>query len=354
MSDDRRRALAASLHGIADAYLVTNIVNVRYLTGFTGSTAALLVSADGSAVLATDGRYEVQARQQTPGVDVLVTRRLSGDLVAHASGANRRRIAIERHAITLTGYDAMLDIADESVEFVDGEQRVERLRAVKDEGEIALLTEACRITDEAFAAILGELRPGVAEKDIAWRLREHMRARGADIAFDSIVAFGPDSARPHHSPGDRPLAVGDLVKMDFGACVGGYHADMTRTVCCGAASEWQRELHSLVVDIQQVARGEIRPGAVPVELDAATRARIEQAGHDVAHGLGHGVGLEIHESPFLVPESTAARLVDRVAVTVEPGIYLPGRGGIRIEDTVLVSADGAESLTTAPRELIEI
>ena len=353
-TEGRRRALATSIGDVADAYLTTKVVNVRYLTGFTGSNAALLVDADGAALLATDGRYATQAAQQAPDLRVVVARRLAGELLAHAAGRSLKRIGIERHAITLTAFDEMRSAADERLEFVDAGECVEALRAVKDEAEIALLKEACRITDAAFAAVITELRPGLTEVDVDWQLREQLRRHGAEPAFDSIVAFGPDSARPHHSPTDRALAKGDLVKMDFGACVEGYHADMTRTICCGPAQDWQRDLHALVGSIQQEARAEIRPGAVPVELDASTRARIEQAGYDVAHGLGHGLGLEIHESPFLVPGSTADRLVDRVAVTAEPGIYLPGKGGVRIEDTMLVSANGAESLTAAPRELIEI
>jgi len=338
----------------ADACLITKPVNVRYLTGFTGSTAAVLVGSDGAAVLATDGRYVTQAAGECPDVDLLETRRLGPALVEHARQAGLRRLAIERHYVTLASYDVLRDAADDVIEFGDGNEAVEGLRAVKDDDEIAALTAACRVTDEAMAAVLPALRPGISELDIAWRLREEMRARGAEPAFDSIVAFGPDSARPHHQPTSRLLERGDLVKLDFGACVDGYHADMTRTVSCGTAADWQRDLHALVMTLQAQARAEVMPGAVPVDLDTATRTRIEQAGHDVAHGLGHGVGLEIHESPFLVPDSAAARLVDRVAVTVEPGVYLPGRGGVRIEDTVLVTADGAEPLTTSPRELIEI
>lgn len=351
---DRRNRFARSIPSGVDAFLVTGLVNVRYLSGFTGSSAAMLMWPDGQGMLATDGRYETQAAQESPDVDLLVTRRGGPSLVEHAQMAGARRIAIERGHLSLSAYDVLVDAAGDDVEFVDGEEAVEAMRAVKDDGEIALLAAACRVTDEVFAAVVADLRPGLTELDVAWQLRTEMHRRDAEPAFDSIVAFGPNSARPHHQPTDRPLAHADLVKMDFGARVDGYHADMTRTICCGAAADWQRDLHGLVATIQADARAEVRSGALPVELDTATRARIEDAGYDVAHGLGHGVGLEIHESPFLVPESTAARLVDRVAVTVEPGIYLPGRGGVRIEDTVLVSAGGAEPLTTSPRELIEI
>jgi Xaa-Pro aminopeptidase len=189
---------------------------------------------------------------------------------------------------------------------------------------------------------------------VSWMLIEELQTRGAETSFPSIVAFGANSARPHHSPTDRTLERGDLVKVDFGALVDGYHADMTRTIVVGPAADWQRELHALVHEIQQDCRDQVRPGALPAQLDAHARGLVEDAGYDVAHGLGHGVGLEIHEAPFLVDRSPADTLVERVPVTVEPGIYLPGRGGVRIEDTVVVTADGAEPLTRSPRELLVI
>src|SRR5437868_4006531 len=333
----RRQSLSAAFPPGVDAFLVTGLTNVRYLSGFTGSNAALLVSSDGEAFLATDGRYALQAAAECPDVEVTVTRSLAPTLVSRAAVGNQvRRLAIEHQHVTLASFAQLQEAAAHALEFVNGEQAVERLRAVKDTEEIAVIAAACRITDETFAAVLNRIRPGVTERDIECELRRLMHERGAEPAFDSIVAFGPNSAEPHHDPTNRELAAGDLVKLDFGAALDGYHSDMTRTVVCGPPAHWQRELHDLVRVVQEEARALVQPGAVPVELDAAVRARIESTGHDVAHGLGHGVGLEIHESPFLVPGSTAARLVDRVAVTVEPGIYLPGRGGVRIEDTGLV------------------
>jgi Xaa-Pro aminopeptidase len=337
-----------------DGVLVTALVNIRYLTGFTGSNAALLVAADGATVLATDGRYATQAAQQAPGVEVLVTRSLGPDLVALAERQGLRRLGIERRHVSLTSYDALLATAGESVELVDAGEPVEALRLHKDATELEAISAACRVTDETFAAVLTALRPGVTEIETSWALRCELHARGSEPAFESIVAFGPNSAIPHHRPSGRELAHGDLVKLDFGAMFDGYASDMTRTVVVGEAAQWQRDLHALVRQIQQECREAVVPGAVPVELDAMARQRIEAAGHDVAHGLGHGVGLEIHESPFLVPGSPADRLVDGVPVTVEPGVYLPGRGGVRIEDTVLVRAGGADSLTHSSRELIEI
>lgn len=349
----RRLALAAALDERVEAFLVTNLVNVRYLSGFTGSNATLVVSRDGSAVLTTDGRYETQAASESPDVEIIVARAAAPAALATVVGRGARRIAVERQHVTLAAYD-VLRAAAPDVEFEDGRRAVEHLRVRKDESELATIAEACRITDAVFAAVLPSLRPGVTERVVAWLMVAEMQQRGAGPAFDSIVAFGPDSARPHHRPTDRPLERGDLVTMDFGAKVDGYHADMTRTVVLGPPAAWQQEVHALVREVQRDARTATRTGSLPAELDADVRRRIEAAGHRVAHGLGHGVGLEIHESPFLVAESDADRLVERVPVTIEPGVYLPGRGGVRIEDTVVVRAGGVEPLTTSTRDLIEI
>jgi len=351
---DRRRALADGLPDDVDAMLVTKLVNVRYLTGFTGSHAALLVRRGGDATLATDGRYDEQARRESPDLRLHVTRTLAGDLVSQAATAGVRRLAIERHHVTLAARDAMKGAAPD-LELVAAGEPVEDLRVHKDDREIAHLRAACAATDAAYEQILPQLRPGVTEREIAWQLLAAMREAGAeDAAFPSIVAFGPHSAVPHHQPTDRPLAKSDLVKMDFGAKVEGYHADMTRTVVCGPAQDWQRDLHAEVAGIQATCRAAAVVGALPRDLDELARQLVGEAGHSLVHGLGHGVGLEIHEEPFVVPGSNAARLEDRVPVTVEPGVYLSGRGGVRIEDTVLVGPDRAEPLTTSARDLLEI
>jgi Xaa-Pro aminopeptidase len=350
----RREALAATIPDGVDALLVTKLVNVRYLTGFTGSNAAVLVARDATSVLATDGRYDEQARREAPDVRVQVTRTLGPDLVAAAEARGAQRLGIERHNVTLAGFDALAAAAD-GLELIGVGELVEQLRVRKDDEEIESLRAACAATDAAYTAVLARIRPGVSEREIAWLMRDAMRSAGGDeAAFDPIVAFGPHSAIPHHQPTDRPLERGDLVKMDFGAKVAGYHADMTRTIVCGPAKDWQRELHAAVWDIQERCKAETLVGARPVELDALAQQLVAAAGHTLVHGLGHGVGLEIHEQPFVVPGSGAARLQDRVPVTVEPGIYLSGRGGVRIEDTVLVGPDGAEPLTTSERELLEI
>ncbi|HVT21490.1 MAG TPA: M24 family metallopeptidase, partial [Mycobacteriales bacterium] len=202
---------------------------------------------------------------------------------------------------------------------------------------------------------LGRFQAGMTERAAEWALLTELRAAAADAeSFPSIVAFGPNAAIPHHQPGDRPLQPGDLIKLDFGALVDGYHADMTRTVVFGRAAGWQRDLHDEVRAIQAGLVATVAPGVVPADLDDDMRRRITAAGHRVSHGLGHGVGLEIHEDPFLTERSPAPPLEVDMVITVEPGIYLEGRGGVRIEDSVVVTATGCESMTTATRELVEI
>jgi len=349
----RRTGLTKGIGAHADGCLVTNPVNLRYLTGFTGSNGAALLRSDGSLVLATDGRYAEQAAGEAPDVDVVVTRDVARELVRQAAADGLRTLAIERRYVTLTAADRLTQVAG-GLELVDLGDAIENLRLVKDDAELDALRRACSITDDVFTAVLDRVRPGVTERDISWAMSEEMNARGATPAFSSIVAFGANSARPHHQPTDRSLERGDLVKMDFGAAIDGYHADMTRTVVVGQPADWQTSLHGLVREVQQVLRDLVTVGAVPARLNDEMRTRIEGAGYEVAHGLGHGVGLEIHEAPFLVDQTTADTLVERVPVTVEPGIYLPGRGGVRIEDTVVVTADGAEPLTRSPRDLLVV
>jgi Xaa-Pro aminopeptidase len=337
-----------------DALLVTDVVNVRYLTGFTGSNAAVLVQRDGATVFATDGRYLTQASEEVPDVETVDSRAVATALAQRASAAGVSRLGVEAAHVTLSLH-RQLAAAAGSTRLVATNAVVERQRTVKDETELALLAEACRITDAAFADILGQLVPGTTEREVEWNLATSMRHHGAEaLAFDSIVAFGSNSAIPHHQPTPRPLERGDLVKLDFGARYAGYHADMTRTVALRPVADWQREIHAVVETVQRECREAALPGAGAGDIDSLARQRLHEVGHVMPHGLGHGVGLEVHELPFLSPEPTTAMLVDRVPVTVEPGVYLPGRGGVRIEDTTVVTAGGAESLTRSPRGLIEL
>jgi Xaa-Pro aminopeptidase len=286
---------------------------------------------------------------------VLDARDVAPAMVQHAAALAVRRLGIEADGLSVSLYEQLGELSGNDPALVPTNALVERLRAVKDDAELDSLARACAITDAAFTEILDRLRPGVSERDVAWWLHGAMRDHGAEgLAFDTIVAFGPHSAIPHHRPTGRELAPSELVKLDFGARYDGYHADMTRTVATAPAADWQRDLHGVVQRIQQQCREATVIGALPRDLDQLSRDAIAGSGHQSAHGLGHGVGLEVHELPFLSVRSSADRLVDRVPVTVEPGVYLPDRGGVRIEDTVVVGVDGTRSLTTSSRELIEV
>ncbi|MEO3812487.1 Xaa-Pro peptidase family protein [Sphaerisporangium sp. B11E5] len=340
-----RRARLGALLGEydVDALLVTRGVNVRYLTGLSSSNAALLVREDGSAVLATDSRYVETARRVCPDVELVERRDVAAALVPRAE-----RPGVEAHDMSVAAY------RDLGGHVVLAGRLVEAVRVVKDEEEIEALRTACDLTDRAFAGVVETIAPGMTERQIARALEIRMLELGADKpAFDSIVASGPNGSVPHHSPGDRPVERGDLITMDFGALHDGYHADMTRTVALGPVADWQRELYELVGAAQRAGLEAAVPGAALADVDAAARDVIASAGHGghFEHGLGHGVGLEIHEDPFMRP-SGAGRLEDRVPITVEPGVYLPGRGGVRIEDTLVTRTGGPELLTRTTKELL--
>lgn len=350
---ERRRRLAALVaERDAGALLVTRLVNVRYLTGLDSSRAALLVPAGGPAVLATDGRYAGMAAEVCPELPVIVDRQVAHVLVKKAAEDGHGRVGFEAHDMTVEQHTAL--VADAGTGLVPLGHLVEDLRRVKDEEEIALLREACAITGRAFEAVLPEVRAGVTERAVAIALERAMVDFGAERpAFESIIASGPNGAVPHHHPGGRELERGDLVTMDFGALYGGYHADMTRTVAIGEPADWQRDLYDLVHRAQRAALDAAVPGAETKAVDAAARDVIAAAGHGDAftHGLGHGVGLEIHEAPLMGYDKTG-KLVDRVPITAEPGVYLTGRGGVRIEDTLVVRAGGPELLTTTTKDLL--
>ncbi|MDT5214780.1 MAG: hypothetical protein QOK18_3019 [Mycobacterium sp.] len=338
--------------------LVTDLVNVRYLSGFTGSNAALLVRADDETpVLATDGRYLTQAAQQSPDAEIVIERACGLHLAARAAADGVRRLGFESHVVTVDNY-ANLQRATPDVEFIRAAGTVEVLREVKDAGELALLRLACEAADSALLELVetGGLRPGRTEKQVGRELESRMLDHGADgISFETIVATGPNSAIPHHRPTDAVLAAGDFVKIDFGALVCGYHSDMTRTFALAPVAQWQRDVYDLVATAQRAGREALAPGAILKDVDGASRQVIADAGYaeNFGHGLGHGVGLEIHEAPG-ISASAPGTLLAGSAVTVEPGVYLPGRGGVRIEDTLVVGSDDSrapELLTRFPKEL---
>ena len=350
----RRERLRDMVHAVgAEAALVTKLVNVRYLTGFTGSNAALLVT-DREDLLCTDGRYLTQAQQESPGLELVVDRECAPALIDRAGRDGVRRLAFEAHDLTVELHAELAAITG-APELMALGHAVETLRTVKDDGELALLREACAIGDQALLDTIDGTAPGQTEREVARRLETAMVEFGADgIAFETIVATGPNSAIPHHQPTDREILRGDLLKIDFGARYQGYHADCTRTVLVGGApAEWQSEIYDVVRRAQRAGRHALAVGADLRAVDAAARDVVVEAGYGDAfpHGLGHGVGLEIHEAPMLGVRATG-RLAGRTPVTVEPGVYLPGRGGVRIEDTLVVGEGTPELLTTTSKDLL--
>jgi len=350
-----------------DAVLVTNLINVRYLTGFTGSNGALLVRSDGSSsgggdVFGTDGRYTTQAGTQVPDVELLIDRATVAGLAREAVRRGVGRLGYESHDLTVDGLATLEEVlADEAAggsvpQLASVRRAVEAQRAIKDDGEIDALRRACAVADRALAELAadGALRPGRTELEVGRDLDARMLVLGAEApSFETIVATGANSAIPHHRPDATVLREGDFLKLDFGATVDGYHSDMTRTLVLGHASDWQREIYELVAAAQAAGRAALAVGADVVAVDAASRDVISAAGHGehFPHGLGHGVGLEIHEAPGIGPLG-AGRLAAGMAVTVEPGVYLPGHGGVRIEDTLVVTDDAPELLTLTSKELL--
>jgi Xaa-Pro aminopeptidase len=351
----RRRAQQLIRDTDADAALITAAPNVRYLTGLASSNAALLLPADGDwALLATDSRYAGSAERDAADLELVIERFIEGRLAAEASRRGVGKLAYESHEMTVDRHQE-LAARLEGVATVPFGMKIESLRIVKDATELEKLQVACELSAAAMAQVLPGIKAGDTERSVAFRLDAQMIALGAErTAFDTIVASGPNGAIPHHVPTGRPLERGDLVTMDFGALYAGYHADMTRTVAIGAVAQWQRDVYDLVARAQRAGMEALADGVEAGAVDAAARDVIEAAGHSAhfQHGLGHGVGLEIHEAPMLGYGRTG-KLSDRVPVTVEPGVYLPGLGGVRIEDVLVVTAgDRARILTSTTRELL--
>ena len=353
--DMRRRALTARLDELGvDALLITRLLHTRYLTGFTGSNGQVLVRPDGTLFL-TDGRYTEQSRREVPDLERhTYTNPLREELPGLLGGV--RRLGFEAEDVTVAARDRFADALGDDVDLVPTTDVVEPLRAVKDDDERAAIRQAQAITDAAFTAILDGFAVGVTEQQIARKLEMAMRDEGADgLAFDSIVAFGENAAEPHHEPTHRTLGEGDIIKLDFGALAAGYHADMTRTISFGSPPAELRAIHEVVRESQQAGIDAVKAGVTGAAVDAVSREVIERAGYGDAfvHSLGHGVGLEIHEAPSLGRKQDDP-LPAGAVVTVEPGIYLAGIGGVRIEDMVEVTGDGCVVVGTSARELIEL
>ena len=346
----RAERLRAELDAAAcDALLVTSLVNIRYLTGFTGSAARLLVTPD-ELVFVTDGRYRDQATDQLAGAGIAarieVTNTEAREVVA-AAAAGIDRIGLEADAVTWAEQRRYAADWFAAAEVVATEGVVDALRRVKDDGEVARIEAAALIADHALAQVRHRLAEEPTEEELALELDTAIRRLGAaGNSFETIVGSGPNGAKPHARPGSRRIREGDLVVLDFGALVDGYCSDMTRTVQVGTPSSTQARMYEVVLASQQAGVDAVAAGAGASAIDAACRAVIDDAGWGDAflHATGHGVGLEIHEWPRVAATGDATLAVGHV-VTVEPGVYLPEHGGVRIEDTVVVTADGCRALT---------
>ena len=338
-----------------DAIVVTQPANVRYLTGFTGSNGQALVTS-GAGVFFTDGRYTEQSRREVPQMERVTYRQNFAEVVRDACAANGvRRLGFEDGVVTVRTFRS-LEGALQDVKLVAVGDAIDRERWVKDAEELALIQLAQDATDQAFEDVLEKLAVGMTERQVAQEIEHAMRRAGADgLSFETIVAFGENAAEPHHEPGHRTLEDGDVVKMDFGALWEGYHADMTRTVGFGTVGSELRRIYAVVQEAQRAGLEAVRAGVTGGDVDAASRRVVEEAGYGerFSHGLGHGVGLEIHEGPGLRREGTDELPVGAV-VTVEPGVYVPGLGGVRIEDMVEVRADGGRVMPSSTKDLIEL
>ena len=346
---DRMRGRLAELR--LEGLLLFDMRNIRYLTGFTGSEGACLLRGDGSGVLLVDGRYLTQARVQVQGIEVEHCREKIAGLAALLAAGTLQEVGFEAAAVTFDLYTRLKkEVPGQKLKpVVDA---VEGLRMYKDEAELALLSRAVDCSHRALNDVLALLRPGVTEREIAVELEHRMKVLGAeDPSFPTIVAAGARSALPHARPGSRKLHQGDTVIIDYGATVEGYRSDETCTFIIGPATEEIRLGYEVVKEAHDRAIAAIRPGVTCREVDRQARGFIEEQGwgDHFPHGTGHGVGLDVHELPRLSPASDAV-LQTGMVVTVEPGVYLPGRWGIRIEDMVLVEDKGGRELTKTSKE----
>lgn len=351
----RAERLRARMAGVpVDALLVTDAVNRRYLTGFTGSAGLVLVTPE-QILLVTDGRYGGQAEQQLRAAGLEADLRVTGTGQREAVVADLpagARVGLEAESVTWSDERRFTNEWFTDQETVATEGLVVGLRTIKEDAEVAMIERAAEIADRALATVAPSLDQGVTEVEVALALDTEMRRLGATgPSFETIVASGPNGARPHARPSSRRIGEGDLVVVDFGAVVEGYCSDMTRTFAVGEVSATAHRMLEVVGEAQAAGVDRARAGVEAAAVDRAARAVVDEAGWGEAflHSTGHGVGLEIHEDPRVASTSTATLAAGHV-VTVEPGVYLPEHGGVRIEDTVVVTDEGCRALTRAPKD----
>jgi Xaa-Pro aminopeptidase len=354
---DRAARLAEGLPAIdADAIVVTNLVNLRYLTGYTGSNGLAVIGPE-TRVFLTDFRYQEQsAAEVDPSFDrrILTLDLLAGIPELLAPGAER--LAVEDGNMTVRAHEHLRELLPDAVALVPAGDAVEALRAVKEPGEIERIRAASQVADAGLRQLMAEGLVGRTEAAVADSLERAMRVHGATgLSFPSIVAAGPHGALPHAQPRDVEISAGELVVIDWGAVLDGYCSDCTRTLATGELDDESHAVYELVLEAQLAGLKAVHAGVSGRDADGAARAVIEAGGHaeHFGHGLGHGVGMEVHEAPRLSQRSDSV-LANGNIVTVEPGVYLPGRLGVRIEDLVVVTDSGCEILTGVPKELINV
>lgn len=336
-----------------DALLVTHLVNVRWLTGFTGTNGVAVVGADGTRTFLTDFRYVERAEAEVDGFE---RRRGGRDLLVDAADALAGRVGFEDHHLPVRAWERLKEAAGDEVELAGTGSMLEDLRAVKEPGELEAIRAAAQLADEVVRAVV--LEQGLAdrtEREVGRAIERELRERGAEPSFPTIVAAAEHGALPHAEPRDVEIPKDTLVVLDFGALLDGYCSDCTRTFATGPIADGAREIYELVQRAQTNALAAVEPGASCKAVDAIARTMISEAGHGehFGHGLGHGVGLEVHEEPRLTA-TAEGELVPGNVVSVEPGVYVPGEIGVRIEDLVAVTEDGHEVFSGLPKELTEV
>ncbi|MDO5031779.1 Xaa-Pro peptidase family protein [Corynebacterium sp.] len=352
--NNRRRKLASELAAQRiDAVVVTHLVHVRYLSGFSGSNGGLLLRKDHSALMATDGRYTTQIAEEVPDIEAILGRAVGPELLKRVEGP--LRVGYEADYVSVSQLAKLEEAAPEGVTLVPISGVIEKIRLIKDTLELTRLEELAHLADDALSGLIsaGELAAGRTERQVAADLEYRMRTLGSErVSFDTIVASGPNSAKPHHGADDRVIEDGDLVTIDFGAHLRGFNSDCTRTFAVGEPSEFSREIYDVVLRAQLAGVKASVPGTPLVEVDKACRDVITEAGYGeyFVHSTGHGVGLDVHEGPSAATTGTG-ELAENMTLTIEPGIYVPGKGGVRIEDTLIITSGAPKIITPYPKEL---
>lgn len=351
---NRRRALAATLAAQRiDAMLVTDLTHMRYLTGFSGSNGALLLRKDLSAVVTTDGRYVTQIAEEVPDIKAVIQRNVGANLLEGLEGP--QRVGFESSFVSVEQFKKLEQACPEDVTLVPVSGVIEKQRETKDAFELEQLEKVALLANNALEDMLeaGELAIGRTERQVAADLEYRMRKAGSErVSFDTIVASGPNSAMPHHGADDRVIESGDLVTIDFGAHLRGFNSDMTRTFVMGELTDFAKEIYNVVLKSQLAGVAAATPGTALVDVDRACREVIEDAGYGeyFVHSTGHGIGLHVHEGPSAA-STGKGQLEENMTLTIEPGIYIPGKGGVRIEDTLIITSGAPKIITPSSKEL---